>query len=419
MLLCYAAFLVYATLWPFDFQFARELAISRKISWIPFFDPMDGPNRKDALMNILVFLPFGILSFLANSASGKLRRPVLVSTLLGGALSLSVELAQIGLPTRHPATADLLMNITGALLGALLARTLQGKVHDESDVFRLWIRRNPIPLASIVYALALLASSMRTFDPILKWRALEIRAGAFIGSSLLPDHLDCDNAAWMVLSFGFLSFLVAEGFARSSMIRRRRAGYVVAFIVCSLFVLFLEATQVLFRSRHPLLSHAILGFLGVGYGIVWQAIAGRYRDAGSKDESPFRIWIPLFFTHYPALVFLAFLSPIPHSIHNFQFDPRGFIPFYFCLHDISLSSFYAATKTMALYIPMGFVWCRATDEMSCKSCWIPILFSIGLQAMIEIGKGYFGYRFPDPSNMVLAALGGYGGVKTASILRSI
>ena len=127
-LFCYAAFLLYATLWPFDFHFAQGYLTAGKISWIPFFDPVEGPGRRDAVMNILVFLPFGILSFLVNSASGKVWRPVLIATLLGGALSLFIEVVQIGLPSRNPSTSDLLMNTTGALLGALSARAFHGKI---------------------------------------------------------------------------------------------------------------------------------------------------------------------------------------------------------------------------------------------------------------------------------------------------
>jgi hypothetical protein len=48
LLLCYTVFLLYATLWPFDFHFAQGIATPHKISWIPFFDPVGGPGRRDA-----------------------------------------------------------------------------------------------------------------------------------------------------------------------------------------------------------------------------------------------------------------------------------------------------------------------------------------------------------------------------------
>lgn len=410
-LLCYAAFLLYATLWPFDFHFAQGLAAARKITWIPFFDPVDGPNRKDAVMNLLVFLPFGVLSFLVHSASAKIRRPVLIATLLGSALSLSIELAQIGLPSRNPSTADLLMNTTGALLGALSACALQRKVRSDPEGFRLRIRRNAVPLAVIAYALALLASTMRTFDPILNWRELGIRAGAFVGSPLFPKHLDLDYVAWMVLSFGFLSFLAAEVFAGSFTIQRRTFRYVAAFVACSVYAAALEALQILFRSRHPLLDHALLGIIGVAYGIAWYAV----HESGKSRIS---LVIPLLFIHYTLLIFLAFLSPIPHSISGFRFDLRGFIPLYFYLGDISLPSLYAATKAIVLYIPMVILGRWGPNAIPNRSWPIPMLFSAGLQAMIEIGRGFSGHQYPDPSNVLLAALGTYAGIRLLNFFDS-
>lgn len=322
-----------------------------------------------------------------------------------------VEVEQIWLPSRNPSTSDLLMNIVGTLLGALSARSMERRFRSDPEGFRLRIRKNAAPLAVIAYALALLASTMRTFDPILNWRALGIRAGAFVGSPLFLDHLDLDYTVWMIITFGFLSFFVAEVFADSSMIRRRLVGYAGAFVSCSLFAVALEAMQVLFRSRHPLLSHALLGIIGVAYGIAWHAV---YESGNSRAS----LVIPLFFLHYTLLIFLAFLSPIPHSIGDFRFDLRGFIPLFFYLRDISMPSLYAATKAIILYIPMGIIIHWPPDAIRDRTWKISVGFSVGLQAIIEISRGISGYQYPDPSNVLLAALGAYAGIRLLKILRT-
>ena len=427
-LFCYTVFLLYATLWPFDFYFDPAFTASRKISWIPFFDPSDGPNRKDAAMNIIVFLPFGILSFLVNSAAGKMHRPVLIATVLGCTLSFSIEVAQIWLPLRHPSTADLLMNATGVLLGAVLARSWERNVRTNAESVRLVLGRNTAMIAVIVYALALLASTMRTFDPILSWESLYARAQAFPASTLLPDHLDLDYTTWMVLTFGFLSFLAVEGFAGSTTIRRRAIRYAAAFGACSAYAVLLEALQILFRSRQPLLSHAFLGIVGVAYGIAWHAATDRFRiarnpgpiqggihESGKSHISPA---ISLLFLHYTLLIILAFLSPIPHSIGGFRFDPHGFIPFFFYLRDISLPSLYTALKTIVLQIPVGIMMHSVPVSLRNRTGKIPVLFSAGLQAMIEIVRGFSGYQFPDPSNVFLAALGSYAGTELLKSIRT-
>lgn len=423
VLLCYTAFLVYATLWPFDFNFAQGLEVPDKISWIPFFDPLGGPNRKDALMNILVFLPFGVISFLSNSASSKIRRPVLVATLLGGALSFTVETVQIGLPSRHPSISDLLMNATGALLGALSARAFQRNVDSDPERFRLLIRENAVPLAMIAYTLALLASTMRTFDPILNRRVLGIRARAFIGSPLLTDHFDRDYTAWMVLSFGFLSFLATECIGSFSMDRRRLQRYGDALVICSLYAVSLEALQILFRSRHPLPGHAILGFIGVAYGISWHAIL-IWKHPGPMFPEPFRAVagtpskvFSLFLSHYCLLLFLAFLSPIHFSPAGFHFDVRGLIPFYFYLQDISLPMIYLACKPVILHLPLGAMTQREFADPSLSSLRNAVLLSVCFQAIIEFAQGFLVSHSPDPWNILLAALGASAGSELSKFIR--
>jgi VanZ family protein len=69
----------------------------------------------DVVGNIVIFIPFGAAALVAlrNHA-----RPLLKATLLGLALSLTFEIAQIWIPGRVVATDDLLFNTLGAMLGA-------------------------------------------------------------------------------------------------------------------------------------------------------------------------------------------------------------------------------------------------------------------------------------------------------------
>ncbi|TFH30621.1 MAG: VanZ family protein [Deltaproteobacteria bacterium] len=406
-LVCYAAFLLYATLWPFDFHFVQGLAAARKISWIPFFDPTGGPDRKDAAMNLLVFLPFGALSFLYNSTSAKRRLPVLIATVLGGSVSLFVEVAQIWLPSRTTSVSDLLMNATGALLGALIARSVQRTVQSDPEILRRFLRRTPMAIATIAYALALLASTMGTFDLLLVKGVLRTRAGAFFESPLLGDHFDRDTTAWMILSFGFLSYLAADWFTGSSRTRGRPFRHAVAFATCSFYVVALEVLQILFRSRYPLRSHALFGILGVVYGTAWHVII--------RPSIVFQ----LFLLHYLVLLFLAFPSPFNSSTVGFHFDLRGLIPFYFYLQNISLPMFYLACKPFVLHLPLGLMIQRWFAGPSLPFFGKEVLVSVCLQSIIEIGKGFLASSSPDPWNVLLAALGAYAGAGISRRLFSL
>jgi VanZ family protein len=78
--------------------------------------------RKDVIQNILGFMPLGFVlcGFFALSRSRS--HAVLISTFLGGLLSLTVESLQYYIPRRDSGWTDVITNTTGTLLGALIAR---------------------------------------------------------------------------------------------------------------------------------------------------------------------------------------------------------------------------------------------------------------------------------------------------------
>ncbi len=77
-----------------------------------------GLSPPDVALNLLLFLPFGA----ALAPHGPVRLAVLAAVLSG-----AIEVLQLWLP-RHPSPADLLLNVTGALLGAAAHRPLRGAV---------------------------------------------------------------------------------------------------------------------------------------------------------------------------------------------------------------------------------------------------------------------------------------------------
>lgn len=73
------------------------------------------------LMNVLLFVPWGFLMFLAlDSPKRPASQSYLLTLILGFAFSSIVESAQYFLPTRVMDVNDVIWNASGALLGAVL-----------------------------------------------------------------------------------------------------------------------------------------------------------------------------------------------------------------------------------------------------------------------------------------------------------
>jgi len=71
--------------------------------------------RRDALRNLVLFLPLGMALRLCGS-------PITRARLVGALLSCGIEVAQGALPGRDPSLHDILFNVCGTALGSALAR---------------------------------------------------------------------------------------------------------------------------------------------------------------------------------------------------------------------------------------------------------------------------------------------------------
>jgi glycopeptide antibiotics resistance protein len=125
-LAAYAAFLVVATLAPFEFTssplFDGSLRAPR-VEWIPFtyVCPVHGRAcLHDRLVNVVLFLPFGGLAALVGHGARRGAAGARRIAAAAFALSLGVEIGQLFLPSRFPSTADVALNTLGAWLGAAI-----------------------------------------------------------------------------------------------------------------------------------------------------------------------------------------------------------------------------------------------------------------------------------------------------------
>lgn len=79
--------------------------------------------RSDIVLNLLGFIPFGILTAHWLRGRGRVGRVriIVLTLLLGAFLSFFIELVQYWIPARRSTLTDLVLNTLGAMLGASLA----------------------------------------------------------------------------------------------------------------------------------------------------------------------------------------------------------------------------------------------------------------------------------------------------------
>ncbi len=113
--LFYAALIVYGSLYPLTGWRAPET---------PIFSFLTAPfpahlSNADLLTNVLAYIPLGGLIAWAIRSKGNIAA-LIVATMAGGGLSFAMESIQAFLPSRVSSNVDLLTNIAGVILGALL-----------------------------------------------------------------------------------------------------------------------------------------------------------------------------------------------------------------------------------------------------------------------------------------------------------
>jgi len=112
-LLLSVVIIFYLTLYPFDFRRPPT-----SFDWsIPFFAHRHH-SLTDLLSNFFFFIPLGLFWRLSWPKKGGGLGPTLAVALT---LSLGVETLQRFVPSRNPALADSIMNVSGALVGWLMA----------------------------------------------------------------------------------------------------------------------------------------------------------------------------------------------------------------------------------------------------------------------------------------------------------
>ena len=178
LLILSALFIIFGSLYPFDIDLA--LWSSRHLSGFDGHETM-----ADIIGNIVLFIPFGF-------AARSLRRP-LAFALVGIAIALLVQLAQIVIPDRSPSVWDVVNNVVGLAIGWVLALPFRD-------------RKRPAPLHPGVFVALLffIAFQLAPFAPTLDLGLLRANLKLFVLA-----HVEADDAVRAALQAVVLAVVLA------------------------------------------------------------------------------------------------------------------------------------------------------------------------------------------------------------------
>ncbi|MGH6609865.1 MAG: VanZ family protein [Burkholderiaceae bacterium] len=210
--LIYALLLIYSGLAPWSGW--RDLGLNP-------FAYMSAPipshvTNFDLAVNVLAYLPFGVLLVLALHPAVRGVKAVVITSVVGLLLAAFIEAAQSYLSTRISSNLDLATNTAGAILGALIAAPLASSLIDRgrlADWRMRWFERRASMLLLVI---ALWPIAQIYPEPMLFGNG-DIRAGLDAFFAALGGSLPAIDAAKFGATdtpgvFGVAEFVLAEAF---------------------------------------------------------------------------------------------------------------------------------------------------------------------------------------------------------------
>ncbi|WP_158587051.1 VanZ family protein [Motilimonas pumila] len=367
-LFIYALLIAYGTLFPFTHWQGEPPAI-----WSVLLSAPEGLSLTDIIVNSVIYLPLGFM-LLQHLKSPIWQRYLWVGW-WGFALSYCLEYLQFFLPHRNTSYLDLILNTTGAFIGALIAARYRQHIHYGGQLklyyhglFNSGSRTLVGVLTCIFLLLAYLAPLQPNLSPAGVWHSIK---------PLLSPHL----APWNFYEFGrFLLQFIALGLLLRATLKPLWHSY-IAIVP---WVLWLIQPAFLY---HQLNISNLTATLLASFTLIF---ACRQRQITAKQYSVIA-WVVL------TWLILNSLTPGQGPSHAFNWSP-----FYHQLQNLS--------HAVSMFNPVWAVFALAFCAISTHPKWfikrelqsaiaIFILFLL-LEAVQLMQPG----RYPDLTDALIASI---------------
>lgn len=397
LFLLFALFIVYGTTIPFSFTLSPSYFAERlhRINWYPLL-PGYSNSLFDDVQNVLLFLPFGFLGWIAvRNKSPRWKAVVLV--FMGMALSTLVETLQILSASRTPAFTDIVFNTTGTALGVLSAALLRRWVHGFAHHARVRaMAASEAAYPALVFACVVLVGQLAPFDFTLDFGFFKSKVKGLLASPFALN-LPSDDLIFIGRQMLFTVFLGRLLRQQDTWHGVKNRAAIMAGLVTAIYACTLEACQMIVASRGPTFQDALGLMLGSLIGALLVPVQGWRR-------------FPLGAALFAYVCVLA--SVALKELHPFRFGPwqaePNFVPF---LAEYAQTSFHALARFIEdalMWMPLGFCWAYLLPKVR-GSVGLAVGAAVATALPLELLQGFVMGRYPDVTDLISAGLGAAAG----------
>ena len=272
LLWMYCVFILYGCFIPFHFNFDPNFVRWR---WTVFLaeslrEDVARPSLSDIVSNILLFVPFGILSVWGRAPGGTDRAGFLAivrTTLTGLLFAIIIESGQTVAPGRDPSMLDALSNGMGTFIGAAWGSVLiRGyRKYLQTGFIRVLCRQPSLLLLAYLIC-GILIDSYFPFEVTLDLSSLWHN---FKSSQVLPFR-STSYGYWLALSvdkgipYSLIAYLILINLRRFS--RPFTAG--LAWLLAVVFACVIESGKLFFAGRAFHSDNLVIASLGALLGVI-------------------------------------------------------------------------------------------------------------------------------------------------------
>jgi VanZ family protein len=419
LFLAYCLFIVYGCFIPFHFNLDPNFVRWR---WNVFMiQPLRGNlprvSLSDAVSNVLLYVPFGMLCVrlvISKTARRRAVLPVLLTMGYGLAFGTIIESGQTFSPWRSASVLDIFFNATGALIGAVSglfwSRKVEGSVQTS---FVEILRKRP---SLLVLGYLLLGVLVDSFYPL----------AVTLDRSALLQHVKLSH--WVPFSEGFhthqLKLLAGKGviFAVISYIvsinltlRSFLSRGLLAWLVCGALALSIEIGKLFFLGRSFDSENVIIRSFGALAGIL--ILPPLVRSVRQIHQQKVCFLVALCFLLYFELSPFDWITPGEVSMQLARVEWLPFRSYYFAE---PLRVLFDLQQKVYFCMPLGFTmmasrWAQRAAMPRMRALFACIGVAVGLEALQILVRS----RFPSTTDVIIFSASAWAGIVLFESLQSI